>query len=157
MPMSFRLAASTVVACVVMVATLAACTQDPARTAAARKATYAAAAGAPVRSFRLDRPLWSWEALDADQLVVYTKADEAWLLDVPGCNRLPYANVIGLTSNLHEVVVRFDRVLTGRNDFPCFITRIRPLDVAKIKAMQQQARRPIEEQARPADGGPHVR
>lgn len=57
---------------------------------------------------------------------------------------------IGLTSNLHQVSVGFDKVLTGRRDFPCTITQIRPLDVKQIKAAQQ-ARRKIEAEPRAAD------
>lgn len=117
----------------------------------ARRAAYAAAAGAPVPSFRFFTPLWSWEALGTDEVVVYTRPKQAWLLDVPGCNELPFALVIGLTSNLDEVSVGFDKILTGRNDIPCTITRIRPLDVAKLKALQQ-AQRPI--QSAPRQGVP---
>lgn len=108
----------------------------------ARRADYAAAAGAPVSSFRFVGPLWSWEALGTDQVVVYARPRQAWLLDVPGCNELPFAQVIGLTSNLDQVGVGFDKVLTGRRDIPCTITRIRPLDIARLKALQQ-AQRPI--------------
>lgn len=110
---------------------------------AQREAAYEAAAGASVKSFRFFNPLWSWESLGTDRLVVYTKPKEAWLLDVPGCNGLPFATVIGLTSNLNQVSVRFDKVLTGRHDFPCTITRIRPVDVARLKSAQQ-APRPID-------------
>ncbi|MEI7035537.1 DUF6491 family protein [Fulvimonas yonginensis] len=122
-------------------AVLAGCSSVPyAPRQAQREAAYAAAAGAPVTSFRFFAPLWSWEPLGTDEVVVYTKPKEAWLLDVPGCNELPFATAIGLTSNLNQVSIRFDKVLTGRNDFPCTITRIRPVDVAKLKAVQQEQR-----------------
>lgn len=127
-------------------AVLAACASVP---LAQRQAAYAAAAGAPVNHFRFFTPLWSWEDLGPDQVVIYTRPKEAWLLDVPGCNELPFANAIGLTSNLNEVSVNFDKVLTGRNNVPCTIQRIRPVDVGKLKAVQQEQRQ-IETEPRPS-------
>jgi hypothetical protein len=124
---------------------LAACASVP---LAQRQAAYAAAAGAPVNSFRFFTPLWSWEELGPDQVVIYTKPKEAWLLDVPGCNQLPFANAIGLTSNLNQVSIRFDKVITGRNTFPCTIQKIRPVDVARLKAVQQQ--REVRTEPRPS-------
>ena len=105
-----------------------------------RQAAYTAAAGAPVNSFRFFTPLWSWEELGPDQVVIYTRPKEAWLLDVPGCTELPFANAIGLTSNLNQVSINFDKVITGRNNMPCTIQRIRPIDVGKLKAVQQEQR-----------------
>lgn len=132
-----------------LLALLAGCSSVPyAQRASQRQAAYAAAAGAPVRSFRFFS-LYSWEPLGRDQLAVYTRPNEAWLLDVGGCTDLEFTNAIGLTSNLHEVSVRFDKVLTGRRDFPCTIERIRPVDVAKLKTVQHEQRR-IEAAARPA-------
>ena len=80
-------------------------------------------------------------------MVVYTRPQQAWLLDVPGCTNLEFATAIGLTSNLHQVSVGFDKVLTGRGYLPCTITRIRPVDVKRVKASEQQ-RRAIEEKPR---------
>lgn len=129
---------------------LAACSSVPyAQREAQRTAAYGAAAGAPVKSFRFFAPLWSWEPLGEDQVVIYTRPREAWLLDVPGCNQLPFATAIGLTSNLDQVSVNFDKVLTGQGQFPCTITRIRPVDVGKLKAVQQEQRK-IEAQPRPS-------
>lgn len=121
-------------------AALAGCATGSAQRDSQRQAAYEAAAGAPVSHFRFFAPLWSWEPLGTDQVVIYAKPRQAWLLDVPGCNELPFATVIGLTSNLDEVSVNFDKVLTGRNDFPCTITRIRPVDVARLKEVQQEQR-----------------
>ena len=90
--------------------------------------------GPDQRSFRFYNDLWSWEPLGRDLLVVYTRPNQAWLLTVGGCTDLEFTNAIGLTSNMHEVSVGFDKVLTGRHDFPCTITRIRPVDVAHLKA-----------------------
>ncbi|KRF01925.1 hypothetical protein ASG87_10490 [Frateuria sp. Soil773] len=131
-----------------LLALLAACSGVPrAQQDSQRQAAYAAAAGAPVRSFRFFT-LYSWEPLGRDRLAVYTRPNEAWLLDVGGCTDLEFTQAIGLTSNLHEVSVGFDKVLTGRRDFPCTIRQIRPVDVAKLKAVQHEQRR-IEAAARP--------
>jgi hypothetical protein len=127
---------------------LAGCSSVPyAQRLTQRQAAYAAAAGKPVGSFRFFAPLWSWEELGPDEVAVYTKPKEAWLLDVPGCTELPFANAIGLTSNLGQVSINFDKVLTGRNNLPCTITRIRPVDVGRLKAVQQEQRK-IEAQPR---------
>jgi hypothetical protein len=122
-------------------AVLAGCSSIPhAQSLAERQAAYMAAAGAPVNHFSFFVPMWSWEPLGSDQVVVYTKPKEAWLLDVPGCTELPYANTIGVTSNLHQVSINFDKVVTGRNQLACTIKQIRPIDVGKLKALQQEQR-----------------
>jgi hypothetical protein len=132
---------------------LAGCSSVPyAQRQSQRQAAYAAAAGAPVRSFRFFSPLYSWEALSNQQLAVYARPNQAWLLDVDGCPNLTFANAIGLTSSFHEVSVRFERVLTGRGYFPCTITQIRPIDVSHLRAAQQ-AQRKIDEQPRAVPAG----
>lgn len=130
---------------------LAACSNVPyAQRLSDRQAAYEAAAGAPVRSFRFYNSLWSWEPLGRDQLVVYTRPQQAFLLDAGACFNLEYTNVIALTSNLGEVSVGFDKVLTGHRDLPCTITRIRPIDVKRLKAKQEEQRK-INTAPRPAD------
>ena len=47
-------------------------------------------------------------------------------------------------------MVGFDRVLTGRGNFPCTISQIRPVDVKSLKAVQQQQRL-IKSEPRGAD------
>ena len=49
-----------------------------------RQAAYAAAAGAPVRSFNYFS-LYSWEPLSDTELAVYTRPNQAYLLDLGGC------------------------------------------------------------------------
>jgi hypothetical protein len=120
---------------------ITACSSVPSRNpVSARQAAYDAAAGKPVNSFRFYGSLWSWEPLGNDQLAIYTRPQQAWLLDVPGCINLGYANAIGLTSYLSQVSVGFDKVLTGRLYPPCTITRIRPIDVKQLKAAQARQR-----------------
>ncbi len=136
---------------IVLAGLLAACSSVPyAQRQQQRQAAYLAAAGAPVRSFRFFAPLWSWEPLSDTQLAVYTRPNKAWLLDVGGaCQNLEFTSAIGLTSNLDEVSVNFDKVLTGHRDFPCTITRIRPVDVARLK-IEQAKQRKIESEPRTA-------
>ena len=136
-----------------LVMLLAACASAPyAQRVGERQVAYAAAAGAPVRSFRFFN-LYSWEPLSDDQLAVYTRSNEAWLLDVEGnCQQLSFANSIGITSNINQVMVGFDKVLTGRGNFPCTITQIRPIDVKHLKAVQQQQRQ-IKSEPREAAKG----
>ena len=132
---------------------LTGCANAPDKRDSDRLAAYTAAAGAPVSSFRVFNPFWSWESLSDSQLAVYTRPNQAWLIDVDGCQGLTFANAIGVTSNMHVVTKGFDRVLMhgiGVNHLPCIITQIRPVDVAHLKAVQQ-AQRKIDEQPREGD------
>ncbi len=133
---------------------LGACSSVPyAQRQAERLAAYTAAAGVPVSNFRFFT-LYSWEPLGDKALAVYTRPNEAWLLDVDGgCHDLAFTQAIGLTSNLNQVSIHFDKVLTGRRNFPCTITQIRPLDVKQLKATQQ-AQRQIKAQPRAAETPP---
>jgi Family of unknown function (DUF6491) len=116
----------------------------------ARQQAYAVAAGVPVNSFHYFS-LWSWEPLSDEQLAVYTRSNEAWLLDLDGkCRNLQFTNHIGLTSSASEVSAKFDRVITGPGDAPCFIKQIRPIDLAKLDSPQQGKPREVEETPRPA-------
>ncbi|HEX7813893.1 DUF6491 family protein [Dyella sp.] len=136
---------------VFIAAALAACATGPEKPNQ-RLLDYQAAAGAPVNSFRFFN-LWSWEALDRSHLAVYTRGQEAYLLTVDGgggCQNLEWANAIGLTSRMHEVNARLDKVLVG-GPGPCFIMEIRPVDVGKLRAEEKlQKQRKIEEKERDA-------
>ena len=113
-----------------------------------RQAAYLAAAGTPVQHFRFMSSLWSWEPLSDSQVVIYTRPNQAWLLDLDGaCQNLQYTNAIGLTSSFGQVSTRFDKVLTGRRYIPCTIQQIRPVDVARLK-IEQEAQRKIDSQPR---------
>ena len=137
-----------------LVVALSACSSVPyAERQQQRQQAYAAAAGAPVKSFHFFT-LWSWEPLSDSELAVYTRPDRAWLLDVDGtCQNLQYTPTIGLTSSVNQVWVRFDKVLAGR--IPCTISQIRPVDV-KLLRIKQEAQRKINAQPResvaPASG-----
>lgn len=107
-----------------------------------RQAAYAAAAGAPVRSFRLapGDSVYSWEPLSDTQLVIYTWPTRAFLLDTWPCNGLTVTNGIGFTSFAGEVSVGFDRILVTRGYLPCAIRQIRPLDLARFKLARETPR-----------------
>lgn len=118
---------------------------------AERLAEYEAAAGAPVESFQFHQ-FWSWEALGNSAVAVYTRTNEAWLLDLRGpCNELPFAGTIGLTSSINRVYARFDSVRVGGDPMPCRIETIRPVDVKKLKSLAAE-RRAIRAAARDEGG-----
>ncbi|MEO6925291.1 MAG: DUF6491 family protein [Rhodanobacter sp.] len=141
---------------VALAAALTACSSVPyAQRQQQRQAAYAAAAGAPVKSFHFFS-LWSWEPLSDSELVVYTEPQRAWLLGLDGhCQNLEFTQAIGLTSSTGEVSTRFDKVLTGRNYIPCTIMQIRPVDVKRLR-IEQEAQRKVNAQPRapanPASG-----
>ena len=137
-----------VIGTVLLSALLAACSSVPyAQRMQQRQDAYNAAAGAPVRSFRFLGQMWSWEPLSNAQLVVYTRPNQAYLLDVWACPNLTFANAIGLTSSIREVSVNFDKVLTGRPYVPCPIIKIRPVDLTRLK-IEQQSQREVDMQPR---------
>ena len=120
---------------------LAGCAIVPyARRLQERQHAYSAAAGAPVRSFRLvlGAQIYAWEPLSDTQLVVYTLPKRAYLLDVWPCSNLIYTNTIGLTSFADEVQTGFDKVLQGRDYVPCMIKQIRPVDLTHLKLDQDK-------------------
>ena len=141
---------------VALAGVLAACSSVPyAQRQQQRQAAYAAAAGAPVRSFHFFT-LWSWEPLSDSEVVVYSQPNRAWLLGLDGhCQNLEFTQTIGLTSSTGEVSTRFDKVLTGRQYMPCTIMQIRPVDVKRLH-IEQEAQRKINAQPRepasPASG-----
>ena len=147
------MAVKTVLTALAVVVALSACTRvgkDYTSRMEARQQAYAAAAGEPVSSFRYFS-LWSWEPLSDSELAIYTRANEAWLLDLDGkCRNLEFTNHIALTSSASEVSAKFDRVITGGADAPCFIKQIRPVDIKKLNSPQEGKPREIEEAARPA-------
>jgi hypothetical protein len=104
----------------------------------AREAAYEAAAGAPVASFHFVN-LYTWEALGERNAAVYTGADQAWLLDFAGpCPGLGGEGGIALTAYGNEVVAGRDRIEAPKPAAPCPISRIRPVDAARLKKLQKR-------------------
>lgn len=117
---------------------LAACATNPAQRTREQLQRYLAAAGEPVQSFRYFS-FNSWTPLGKEYLAVWTKPREAWLIQVmPLCHDLDFAQNIGLSSSLNRVYARFDKVIV--RDYTCRIQSIRPIDVAKLKDLQHEAR-----------------
>jgi hypothetical protein len=113
-------------------------------------ATYRAHAGAPVRSFQYFGQINGWTSLGDSAVAVWTKPNEAWLLELSGrCPDIEYAPVITVTSQFNRVSAKFDKVVArGSNAMaiPCQISEIRPLDVKAIKQAEKTARdQPAEE------------
>lgn len=100
-----------------------------------------AAAGKPVGAFNfVARSIWSWEPLSEQELLVYTRPNQAWLLNVGLCPELPYTTSIALTSHVGQVSTMRDSVLVHRGDLPCNIQKIQPVDVAALrKPMPERA------------------
>ncbi|MEO7917218.1 MAG: DUF6491 family protein [Dokdonella sp.] len=87
---------------------------------------YLAGAGAPVEKFQFYK-LQKWELVSPNQVVVWTRVTEAWLLTLEKpCSELEWTQSIALTSSTRQVRKRFDYVLVGKGR-RCQITEIRPL------------------------------
>lgn len=126
-----------------LAAVLAACAHNNVRQQTAEQlAAYTAAAQQSVSSFPLSRGLYSWVDLGNDALVVYTQPKKAYLLSVTLCNGLPDASSVGLTSNSGWVTSGMDKVVLSGEHYDCQILDIRPVDLAKFKAIQEQQRKP---------------
>ena len=106
----------------------------PSERASLRLDQFEAAAGAPVDSFHFF-DIQRWEQLGDEALAVWTRPNQAFLLDVRPCRELEWTMGIGLTSTMNRVYARLDSVLAG--DLRCQITQIRPIDVAALKKLRQ--------------------
>ena len=105
---------------------------------------YRAHAGDPVPSFNFFGSLNGWTPLGDSALVVRTKPNEAFLLELSGpCQDLEYTPAIGLTSQMNRVHARFDKVLVRSSvgpNMPCIIQTIRPLDIKAVRASEKELR-----------------
>ncbi|HEY8052435.1 MAG TPA: DUF6491 family protein [Steroidobacteraceae bacterium] len=100
---------------------------------------YEAYAGAAVDHFTWFGHFDGWEALSADELVLFTSANHAYLLKVsPPCHDLRGAARVGFTSTGGSVYARLDSVTT--RDWRCRILGIRKLDYRRMKADLRRAR-----------------
>jgi hypothetical protein len=131
-------------ACMVVALACVGCGSLSPRQSSPRLVSYRAHAGAPVGSFRLLGRLDSWESLGDGALAVWTRPNEAWLLDVYGaCPELEYSVAIGLTDHVGMVESGSDEVRILNQSSPhvrCTIRSIRPLDVDAIRAADRAAK-----------------
>jgi hypothetical protein len=116
----------------------AASTAAPATTQERALARYQAYAGKPVNSFTWLGRFDSWEPLGKDQLLVYTRPNEAYLLKVRGPCDLRFATgALGITSANSTVYAGLDSIAVNTGvggPWQCPIDEIRPLDVRGMKA-----------------------
>jgi hypothetical protein len=132
---------------------VAACSSYPKQTDAERLAMYRAHAGQPVRDFQiLGSSLVGWAPLGDSALAVWTRPNQAYLLDLFGpCLDLDYAPAISLSNMMGRVSARFDSVyvhggMRNPTRMPCRIDAIRPLDVKALKQAEKDLREadPVE-------------
>lgn len=111
-------------------------------------AIYRANAGEPVNSFNYFGRINGWTSLGDSAIAVWTRPNEAWLLDLAGpCPDIEYTPTIGLTSQFNRVSANFDEVIALNRSsiqIPCRIDEIRPLDVTAIEQAEKTARDQLE-------------
>jgi uncharacterized protein DUF6491 len=108
-------------------------------------ALYKTHAREPVKNFQYLGHLSGWTPLGDTALAVWTRPNQAYLLELFGpCTDLDYAPAISLSSIANSVSARFDNVyvLGGSPGIrlPCRIETIRPLDVKALKQAQKDLR-----------------
>ncbi|AKC87675.1 DUF6491 family protein [Pseudoxanthomonas suwonensis] len=137
---------SVLMLAMVMTVGLGACSSTPRATPAERLAFYEAHAGEPVRSFRLFGRLNGWTPLGNNALVVWTRPNEAWLLDVTSCQDLQFAVSISISNFANTVTAGFDTVtphgpgMSQVGRIPCRITQIRPIDTRALNQSREEIR-----------------
>lgn len=125
-----------------------------------RLALYRAHAAAPVREFQYFNRLSGWTALGDSALAVWTRPNQAYLLELSGrCADLDFAPAIAITHFGDRVSARFDDVLVlgggpGAIRLPCRIQSIRQLDVKALRTSEKELREAkVQERAQQAPGG----
>ena len=107
---------------------------------------YRAHAGEPVKDFQYFGHINGWIPLGDGALAIWTKPNQAYLLELYGpCIDLAYAPAISLSNMASRVSARFDNVYVhggGASSIrlPCRIETIRPLDVKELKQAQKELR-----------------
>ncbi len=142
------------------VAALAGCASTPRMSDAERLALYQAHAGEPVRAFRLFGEPYGWSPLGNRAMVVWTRPNEAWLLDlVAPCPDLAYATALAISSFGARVQARSDSVtplgsMVGQvGRVPCRIDSIRPVDAKALKQAEQELRQASVQARAEGDAG----
>ncbi len=113
----------------------------------AKLGLYRTHAGEPVGSFRYFGRLNGWAPLGDESLVVWTRPNEAYLLELFGpCHDLAFAPAIRISNQASTVYSSFDSVVPmgagaiGMWNIPCRIETIRPLQVNALKDAQRELR-----------------
>lgn len=122
-----------------------------------RLAMYREAAGAPVESFQYLGRIHGWTPLGDSALVLHTRPNQAYLLELMGaCPDLEFAHAITISNLVGRVHARFDTVAVlgrGRFPIPCRIQQIRPVDVSAVRQAERELREQVEMTERPQDSG----
>ena len=106
---------------------------------AANLQAYTDSAGAPVSSFHKFGSIHSWESLNDENIVLYSRPRTAYLVNINECPGLDFAQAIRVSDSLGRVQVNFDRVYPLDNspmaNVGCVIRSIRPVDLGKYKTL----------------------
>jgi hypothetical protein len=117
---------------------LAACASAPQMTREERIDWYRANAGEPVRSFFYSGHLRGWTALDERSIALWTRSNEAFLIEFfPRCPDLAFASTITVSNQIGRVNAGFDSVTVRRasggiGGVRCRIETIRPIDTRVV-------------------------
>ncbi|MEP6907676.1 MAG: DUF6491 family protein [Pseudoxanthomonas sp.] len=109
-------------------------------------ALYQSHAGEPVNGFKYFGQINGWTPLGDSALAVWTRPNQAYLLQLYGrCDDLDFAPAISLSNMMGRVSAQFDNVYvhgggTSNMRMPCRIETIRPLDVKGLKQAQKDLR-----------------
>lgn len=128
----------------VLLAALSACATTK-MSSTERLALYREHAAAPVKDFSYFGSLNGWQPLGDSALAVWTKPNEAYLLDLAGpCQDLEFVPTITISSMMGRVT-NFDRVRplgggSGVMRMSCRIKTISPLDLKSLKAAEKEMR-----------------
>jgi hypothetical protein len=105
---------------------------------------HRAHAGEPVRSFHNFGNLYNWTPLGDSALTVWTRRNQAYLLELDGhCPNLDYARAISFSGQGGTVFAGMDNVVVlDREPFniPCRIKQIQPLDTKAVESDERAAR-----------------
>lgn len=105
---------------------------------------HRAHAGEPVRSFSDFGTLYNWTPLGDSALTVWTRRNQAYLLELDGrCPDLDFSRAISFSGQGGKVFAGMDNVIVLDRDhtsFPCRIKQIRPLDTEAVKSAERAAR-----------------
>lgn len=127
---------------------VAACASSPQMTREERVEWYRANAGEPVRSFFYSGHLRGWTALDERSIALWTRSNEAFLIEFfPRCPDLAFASTLTISNHIGRVNAGFDSVTVRRasggiGGVRCRIETIRPINtrvVSESKRNLQQA------------------
>jgi hypothetical protein len=122
---------------------LAACASSPQMTREERIQWYRANAGEPVRSFFYSGHLRGWTALDDRSIALWTRSNEAFLLEFfPRCPDLAFASTITISHQIGRVNAGFDSVTVRRasggiGGARCRIETIRPINTRGVEEAER--------------------